>query len=129
MTCTCNNKGVLVLTVQISTRCTAEFASLVSLHAHATLSISDSYCHIQQDCFSSMKFEQKSTSLQIHFYCTLTVYLLLPQAFTWNGFEDGTTFMGGLWSGRNTQQGDFATVVYRAQLAGFNAIRIPFRCA
>lgn len=49
------------------------------------------------------------------------------QAFTWNGFEDGTTFMGGLWSGRNTQQADFATVVYRAQLAGFNAVRLPFR--
>ena len=51
------------------------------------------------------------------------------QAFTWNGFEDGTTFLGGLWAGKTTQQGDFATVVYRAQLYGFNAIRIPFRCA
>ena len=30
---------------------------------------------------------------------------------------------------RVTQQGDFATVVYRAQLYGFNAIRIPFRWA
>lgn len=35
--------------------------------------------------------------------------------------------MGGLWAGRTTQQGDFATVAYRAQLLGFNAVRIPFR--
>ncbi len=35
--------------------------------------------------------------------------------------------MGGLWAGRTTQQGDFATVTYRAQLLGFNAVRIPFR--
>ena len=53
--------------------------------------------------------------------------LILMQAFTWNGFEDGTTWLGGLWAGRTTQQGDFATVVYRAQLYGFNAVRIPFR--
>jgi hypothetical protein len=51
----------------------------------------------------------------------------LPQAFTWNGFEDGTTFLGGLWAGKTTQQGDFATLVYRAQLYGFNAVRLPFR--
>ena len=49
------------------------------------------------------------------------------QAFTWNGFEDGTTWLGGMWSGSTTQQGDFATLVYRAQLYGFNAVRIPFR--
>ena len=49
------------------------------------------------------------------------------QAFTWNGFEDGTTWMGGLWAGLSTQQGDFATITYRAQLYGFNAVRIPFR--
>ncbi len=52
---------------------------------------------------------------------------MVLQAFTWNGFEDGTTFMGGLWAGRNTQQADFATMVYRAQLAGFNAVRLPLR--
>ena len=51
----------------------------------------------------------------------------LVQAFTWNGFEDGTTWLGGLWSGKTSQQGDFATIVYRAQLYGFNAVRIPFR--
>ena len=53
----------------------------------------------------------------------------MVQAFTWNGFEDGTTWLGGLWAGKTTQQGDFATVVYRAQLYGFNAVRIPFRCS
>ena len=53
---------------------------------------------------------------------------LVMQAFTWNGFEDGTTWMGGLWAGLTTQQGDFATITYRAQLYGFNAVRIPFRC-
>ena len=51
----------------------------------------------------------------------------LLQAFTWNGFEDGTTWLGGMWAGKTTQQGDFATLVYRAQLYGFNAVRIPFR--
>ena len=51
------------------------------------------------------------------------------QAFTWNGFEDGTTWLGGLWAGKTTEQGDFATLVYRAQLYGFNAVRIPFRWA
>ena len=55
--------------------------------------------------------------------------ILSVQAFTWNGFEDGTTWMGGLWAGLSTQQGDFATITYRAQLYGFNAVRIPFRCA
>lgn len=49
------------------------------------------------------------------------------QAFTWNGFEDGTTWLGGLWAGKTSQQGDFATITYRAQLYGFNAVRIPFR--
>ena len=52
---------------------------------------------------------------------------MMPQAFTWNGFEDGTTWLGGLWAGKTTEQGDFATLVYRAQLYGFNAVRIPFR--
>ena len=49
------------------------------------------------------------------------------QAFTWTGFEDGTTFLGGLWNDSTTLGGDFATVVYRAQLLGFNAVRLPFR--
>ena len=54
---------------------------------------------------------------------------LFPQAFSWYGFNDGSTMVGGLWAGAHTQVGDFATVVYRAQLLGFNAVRLPFRCA
>lgn len=50
------------------------------------------------------------------------------QAFSWYGFNDGSTMLGGLWGGAHTQVGDFATVVYRAQLLGFNAVRLPFRC-
>ena len=50
------------------------------------------------------------------------------QAFSWYGFNDGSTMVGGLWGGAHTQVGDFATVVYRAQLLGFNAVRLPFRC-
>ena len=49
------------------------------------------------------------------------------QAFTWSGFEDGTTFLKNLWTDNTTLGGDFATVVYRAQLLGFNAVRLPFR--
>ena len=37
--------------------------------------------------------------------------------------------MGGLYTNRTTSQSDFATVVYRAQLLGFNAVRLPFRFA
>lgn len=51
------------------------------------------------------------------------------QAFNWNGFQDGTTFVGGLYGNLSTSVGDFATVVYRAQLLGFNAVRLPFRYA
>ena len=49
------------------------------------------------------------------------------QAFTWGGFDDGTTFVSGLWNDSTTLGGDFATIVYRAQLLGFNAVRLPFR--
>ncbi|KAK9846255.1 hypothetical protein WJX81_000135 [Elliptochloris bilobata] len=49
------------------------------------------------------------------------------KAFSWYGFNDGSTMVGGLWAGSHTQVGDFATVVYRAQLLGFNAVRLPFR--
>ena len=49
------------------------------------------------------------------------------QAFTWGWFDDGTTFVNGLWNDSTTLGGDFATIVYRAQLLGFNAVRLPFR--
>ena len=38
-------------------------------------------------------------------------------------------FFEGLHEGRDTATGDFATVVYRQQLLGFNLVRIPFRFA
>ncbi|BDA48966.1 probable major extracellular endoglucanase at N-terminal half [Coccomyxa sp. Obi] len=44
----------------------------------------------------------------------------------WFGFETGTTFLDGLWAGSDSLTMDFATVVYRLQLLGFNAVRLPF---
>ena len=35
----------------------------------------------------------------------------LLQAFTWNGSEDGFSWLGGMWAGRAKQQGSVATVV------------------
>ena len=49
------------------------------------------------------------------------------QAFNWGGFDDGSTFLGGLYVNRSIDVGDMAMVVYRAQLLGFNAVRLPFR--
>lgn len=36
------------------------------------------------------------------------------------------TMVDGFWGGSETLRGDFATVAYRMQLLGFNAIRLPF---
>ncbi len=44
----------------------------------------------------------------------------------WFGFNNGQTMVDGLWSGSGAIAGDFATVVYRMQLLGFNAVRLPF---
>jgi len=52
--------------------------------------------------------------------------------FNWAGFnyiQYGMEFFEGLHEGRDTATGDFATVVYRQQLLGFNLVRIPFRFA
>ncbi len=54
------------------------------------------------------------------------------QGFNWFGFETGDTMVQGLMPNfanpRNfSQVGDFATVVYRQQALGFNAVRLPFR--
>ena len=49
------------------------------------------------------------------------------QAFNWGGFDDGSTYLGGLYVNRSISVGDMAMVVYRAQLLGFNAVRLPFR--
>lgn len=35
--------------------------------------------------------------------------------------------MDGLYGNLSSSVGDFATAVYRAQLMGFNAVRMPFR--
>ena len=52
--------------------------------------------------------------------------------FNWAGFnyiQYGMEFFEGLQEGTSTGTGDFATVVYRQQLLGFNLVRIPFRFA
>lgn len=36
------------------------------------------------------------------------------------------TMVDGLYAGDSTLTGDLATVAYRIQLLGFNAIRLPF---
>ncbi|CAK0782947.1 hypothetical protein CVIRNUC_006142 [Coccomyxa viridis] len=52
---------------------------------------------------------------------------LVIKAFNWGGFDDGSTYLGGLYVNRSISVGDMAMVVYRAQLLGFNAVRLPFR--
>lgn len=42
----------------------------------------------------------------------------------WFGFNNGATMVDGLWSPGGLSS-DFATVVYRMQLLGFNAVRLP----
>lgn len=42
------------------------------------------------------------------------------------GFDDGNTMLDGLWAGSDQLTLDFATIVYRLQLLGFNAVRLPF---
>ncbi|MBA2727273.1 MAG: cellulase family glycosylhydrolase [Parachlamydiaceae bacterium] len=44
----------------------------------------------------------------------------------WFGFNNQSTMVDGLWSGSGPLASDFATVVYRMQLLGFNAVRLPF---
>jgi aryl-phospho-beta-D-glucosidase BglC (GH1 family) len=44
----------------------------------------------------------------------------------WFGFNNGSTMVDGLWEGSNGIAGDFATIVHRMQLLGFNAVRLPF---
>jgi len=45
--------------------------------------------------------------------------------FNYFGFNNGQTMLDGLWS-NNALSGDFATVVRRQKLLGFNSVRIPF---
>ncbi|RYF08132.1 MAG: hypothetical protein EOO40_08025, partial [Deltaproteobacteria bacterium] len=45
--------------------------------------------------------------------------------FNWFGFNNGGTMVDGVWGGPAVGL-DFATVAYRQQLLGFNAVRLPF---
>jgi aryl-phospho-beta-D-glucosidase BglC (GH1 family) len=47
------------------------------------------------------------------------------KGFNWFGFNNGQTMVDGLWS-NDALSGDFATVVWRQKLLGFNAVRLPF---
>lgn len=44
----------------------------------------------------------------------------------WFGFNNQSTMVDGLWGGADSVAYDFATVVHRLQLLGFNAVRLPF---
>eukprot|EP00798_Chlamydomonas_sp_ICE-L_P022611 gene22611-29753_t len=44
----------------------------------------------------------------------------------WFGFNNGATMVDGMWNSSNGMSYDFATVIYRWQLLGFNTIRLPF---
>ena len=45
----------------------------------------------------------------------------------WFGFENGQTFVDGLWAGSGTAlTHDALTVLWRIKLLGFNALRLPF---
>ncbi len=47
------------------------------------------------------------------------------QGINWFGFNNASTMLDGLW-GQDALSKDFATVVLRLKLLGFNAIRLPF---
>lgn len=44
----------------------------------------------------------------------------------WFGFNNQSTMVDGIWGGPDSLSYDFATVVHRMQLLGFNAVRLPF---
>ncbi|KAI8476670.1 MAG: glycoside hydrolase superfamily [Monoraphidium minutum] len=44
----------------------------------------------------------------------------------WFGFNNAQTMVDGLWAGDTSLTKDFSTQVYRMQLLGFNAVRLPF---
>lgn len=44
----------------------------------------------------------------------------------WFGFNNAQTMVDGLWAGDSSLTKDFSTQVYRMQLLGFNAVRLPF---
>ncbi len=48
------------------------------------------------------------------------------KGINWFGFNNGQTAPDGLWGGPDSVAFDFATIVHRLQLLGFNAVRLPF---
>lgn len=51
---------------------------------------------------------------------------LIIKGVNWFGFEEpGNSMLDGLWIGSDSITRDFATIVYRLQLLGFNAVRLP----
>jgi hypothetical protein len=48
------------------------------------------------------------------------------KGLSWFGFNNGDTMVDGMWQSSNSIAFDFATIVYRMQLLGFNAVRLPF---
>lgn len=52
---------------------------------------------------------------------------LVLHGINWFGFEEpGNTMVDGLWIIPDSMTVDFATVVYRLKLLGFNSVRLPF---
>ena len=73
------------------------------------------------------------SSIQLHALTTKKNQILnsegVPIEFkgiNWFGFNTKITMVDGLWAGSDSLSLDFATVVYRMQLLGFNAVRLPF---
>lgn len=62
-------------------------------------------------------------SVITHALCEASTSCL--QGINWFGFNNGSTMLDGLW-GQDAFSKDFATVVHRLQLLGFNAVRLPF---
>lgn len=48
------------------------------------------------------------------------------KGLSWFGFNNGQTMFDGMWKSSNPMSYDLATVVYRWQLLGVNAVRVPF---
>ncbi|KAK9839537.1 hypothetical protein WJX81_008252 [Elliptochloris bilobata] len=48
------------------------------------------------------------------------------RGINWFGFETSATMTAGLWAGSTSLTADFATVIWRMQLLGFNTVRLPF---
>jgi hypothetical protein len=72
-------------------------------------------------------------SIQVHAMTTRGTQILNAngevvelKGVNWFGFNNQGTMVDGLWGGPDSLSFDFATVVYRMELLGFNAIRLPF---